>query len=468
MKTQINTSGTKVTGTADYDKLLRLARTNPKDKAVVAEFFAAHEKYGSEDEEARLAYHHLKYLDTSRRLRYEDAEDDRCSHLNALGDIYSYDKSPHYAFMCFTESLRIGPAQSDIYQKILPLQESMIPKPFAQKNEHSCMVSIITATLNRPKELKVAIESVVAQTFRDFELIVVNDSGGPEAEEVVKSFDDPRIRYIRKEESNGLNAVFNTALRMANGKYIGYLDDDDIFYPDHLETMVNALEGSKYSAAYSTTKGVRGSLNDGVFEPEGEAFLWDDDFSRQLLLSRIYMGNLSILKRRDVFCDVGLFYEKPFSGDWEMWLRIARKYDFLHVKKVTGEYRIKTNNITTVKRDQAYFGGAIITAFHGYERGLIAFAKHYLSVGETDKAKDAYSQLKADYELSFKTPELLDELLPMASEFGDSSFVVKLSRDYFKQEPRRCIKKLKQIKTIPMAVGMLMALPHAIAGKLKK
>jgi glycosyltransferase involved in cell wall biosynthesis len=318
----------------------------------------------------------------------------------------------------------------------------MKPRALSRRVRNDCSVTVITATHNRPEELKSAITSVLNQTFKDFEYIIINDGNIPETKKVVESFKDPRLKYYHYRRKFGCSASFNGGLRVSKGKYISFLDDDDIYYPDHLEIMVNALERSKYSVAYSTTQGVRGIFEDGSFKSEGVDFVWDDDFDRRLLLSRIYIGNLSLMIQRDVFCDVGMFYEKPFSGDWEMWLRISRKNDFLHVHKITGEYRIKTNNITILKRDQAYFGGIVITAFHRYECGQIAFIKHYLSRGKRGKAKDAYDKLKKDYVSSFRTTELIKELLPIAREFRDWVFVTRLSAEYFRQSPRGCIRAL--------------------------
>ena len=104
--------------------------------------------------------------------------------------------------------------------------------------------------------------------------------------------------------------------------------------------------------------------------------------------------------------------------------------------------------MTISKRDQAYFGGLVGTAFQEYERGQVAFIKHYLETGQTGKAKDAYDKLKSDYALSFKTTGLIEELLPIARGFGDRWFAMKLSAQYLRQSPRGYVKFLKKKKQV--------------------
>ena len=113
------------------------------------------------------------------------------------------------------------------------------------------MVSIILPTFNRPLYMAQAIASAVRQRYDNLEIIVVND-GGCDVSGIVKSFNDPRIIFINRRENRGKAFSLNEALAVAKGKYIAYLDDDDIYYPHHIETLVNTLENrSDCGVAYT-------------------------------------------------------------------------------------------------------------------------------------------------------------------------------------------------------------------------
>ncbi|MEW5791508.1 MAG: glycosyltransferase family 2 protein [Pseudomonadota bacterium] len=106
------------------------------------------------------------------------------------------------------------------------------------------LVSVIIPTYNRPKYLPAAIASAVAQTYRNIE-IIVSDNASPESpESLVRSFNDPRIRFRRNGTNVGMLANFQAAVREAKGKYVAFLHDDDTWLPEFLERLVPALEES--------------------------------------------------------------------------------------------------------------------------------------------------------------------------------------------------------------------------------
>src|SRR5689334_5131336 len=104
-------------------------------------------------------------------------------------------------------------------------------------------VSVIIATFNQSRALRCAIRSVLWQTLQDFELLVVGDACTDDSEQVVTSFDDPRVRWHNLAENSGNQpAPNNKGLELARGDYIAYLGHDDLWYPTHLETLVSRLE----------------------------------------------------------------------------------------------------------------------------------------------------------------------------------------------------------------------------------
>src|SRR6185436_12496031 len=122
------------------------------------------------------------------------------------------------------------------------------PDPLPVREESRCMsaqqplVTVVTTTYDWPSALRVAMESVLAQTFRDFEYLVVGDGCTDGTAALVASFADPRIRWHNLARNSGNQSVPNrAAVEMARGKYVAYLNHDDIWFPNHLESLVEVM-----------------------------------------------------------------------------------------------------------------------------------------------------------------------------------------------------------------------------------
>mgnify|MGYP000353681217 CR=1 FL=1 len=109
------------------------------------------------------------------------------------------------------------------------------------QNKTGPLVSVLLPTFNRPRYLHKALASALQQRYRNIQVIVIND-GGQDVSDVVGSFNDARVVYIDRKENRGKAFSLNEALMQARGKYIAYLDDDDLFLPNHIETLVDILE----------------------------------------------------------------------------------------------------------------------------------------------------------------------------------------------------------------------------------
>ena len=116
------------------------------------------------------------------------------------------------------------------------------------------LVSIIVPSYNCAKYLPDTIGSVLAQTYENWELLIVDDCSTDNTEEVVKSFGDDRIRYLKNEQNSGAALSRNYALREAKGRWIAFLDSDDMWMPEKLEHQIAFMEENGYS--FSCTKRV--------------------------------------------------------------------------------------------------------------------------------------------------------------------------------------------------------------------
>jgi glycosyltransferase involved in cell wall biosynthesis len=192
-------------------------------------------------------------------------------------------------------------------------------------------VSAIITTFNRAPLAKKAIQSVLAQTYADFELIILDNSSTDGTEEMVKSFSDQRIVYV-KHPQLGISAARNLGVRTARGEFVGFLDDDDEWLPKKLELQVALLDrlGADVGLVYG---GFHRVDVDGKVLVTGKPKLRGDVF--ESYISGIdYLGGSASnpLIRKIVFALVGAYDEKlKTSEDWEFYLRLAArsKFDFV-------------------------------------------------------------------------------------------------------------------------------------------
>ncbi len=212
-------------------------------------------------------------------------------------------------------------------------------------------VSVIIPTRNRPEMLVTAIRSVLDQSFRDFEIIVVNDAG-MDVENIISFLNaEGNIVYVRHDRRRDRSAARNTALKLARGRYIAYLDDDDIYYPDHLETLVNYLESSRFSVAYTDAYRSIMTKEKGRYISERKDIPYSYDFSDRTLLVSNYIPILCVMHERACIEKAGMF-DESFSTheDWDLWIRISRHYPFAHIKKVTCEFTWWQDGSSTISQ----------------------------------------------------------------------------------------------------------------------
>lgn len=215
-------------------------------------------------------------------------------------------------------------------------------------------VSVIIPTYNRPDRLRTALASVLAQEYRDFQIIVVNDGAMP-VEPVIAAFNgDGRITLINHDRNRGLAASRNTGLRQATGTYVCYLDDDDRFLPDHLRTLVDQLETGDCKVAYTDAWRVHEQIVGETITEINRDQPYADEFNPHQLLIGNYIPVLCVMHARACLDEVGLFDESLFvHEDWDLWIRMATRYPFAHIPKATAEFtwRVDGSSMTSHSRE---------------------------------------------------------------------------------------------------------------------
>jgi LmbE family N-acetylglucosaminyl deacetylase/glycosyltransferase involved in cell wall biosynthesis len=200
------------------------------------------------------------------------------------------------------------------------------PKDIAVTGE-PLPVSVVIRTKDRPALLAEAIASVRATNY-PCEIVVVNDGGAPLGLE--------GVALVQHETSKGRAEAGNAGVRAASNAFVVFLDDDDLFHPEHLATLAGAVTSAHvawYTDAISAYLGLSGSVSHRLR-------IYAQDFDRELLKVDNYIPLPTVLFRRDDFLDLGGF-DASFDlfEDWDFLLRLAARGDFLRIPKVTCEIR---------------------------------------------------------------------------------------------------------------------------------
>lgn len=206
-------------------------------------------------------------------------------------------------------------------------------------------VSVIIPTYNRESMIRDAIQSVLKQTHQNFEIIIIDDASDDNTEEVVKSFNDVRIKYILHKENKGGSAARNNGIKKATGKFIAFLDSDDWWHPKKLELQLFKMETSRINPDVIYT-GIRQVNNYGELIKEIIP-IFRGNILNELLNENVVGTTSSVFLKKDIFSDVGLFDENlPSRQDIDLWIRASGKYTFDYVKTPLVYQRIHKNRIT--------------------------------------------------------------------------------------------------------------------------
>ena len=215
------------------------------------------------------------------------------------------------------------------------------------QGDSSPKVSVIVPTYNRRQSLESAIASILNQTYRDLEVVVVNDAGTDVEDLVERLNTSGNIVYLRHARNKGLAAARNTGIRAAHGKYIAYLDDDDIYYPDHIERLVASLETTDYRVAHTQACRSHQEKRDGHYVETHRTTPYATDVTHEKLLVCNLVPVLCVMHEKSCLDEVGCFDETlPTHEDWDLWIRMSRQYEFLHIPRVTAEVTWRTDGTT--------------------------------------------------------------------------------------------------------------------------
>jgi glycosyltransferase involved in cell wall biosynthesis len=230
-------------------------------------------------------------------------------------------------------------------------------------------VTVVTPVYNRAAYVAASLDSILAQSFADFELLVVDDGSTDNSRAIIEARDDPRIRLVVNERNRGIAATRNRAVGLARGAYLAFLDSDDIACPDRLARQVDFLDRHPDIAAVGgwvawmdESGRRRGKIKRLATEP--------DDIAAQRLF-RPGMVNSAAMARSDILAQFPHREELRVGSDFQMWARFAGRHKMANLPEVLVMVRRHGQRITAALEDQV---AAVRTSIYAAQLEALAIA----------------------------------------------------------------------------------------------
>lgn len=234
------------------------------------------------------------------------------------------------------------------------------------------LVSIIIRTCQRPDVLRNALESVKNQTYKNIQVVVVEDGENISEDLLRNEYSDLNYVYMATNQKVGRSKAGNQALELATGEFFNFLDDDDILLPEHVEKLVNILLRDRNLAAYSNAEEIQ--INIKSYTPykytiKRRVNRYHQPFNRLLLYTFNYIPIQCIMFHKRLFLELGGFDDKLEAlEDWDLWVRYSTKTDFTYVNENTSCYFTPYRRKKKKKRgnDLNRYNEAVYVKFHNY------------------------------------------------------------------------------------------------------
>ncbi|OGU12915.1 MAG: hypothetical protein A2075_15675 [Geobacteraceae bacterium GWC2_58_44] len=193
------------------------------------------------------------------------------------------------------------------------------------------------SVFNGAKYLPVAIESILGQSFADFEFLIIDDGSTDDSVSLIEGYRDPRIRLVRNERNLGLAASLNLGLEIARGEYVARMDDDDISRPERLACQVGFMDAHPAVGVCGSWVRVFPGFDDYIWK-----FAASSEDIRCRLFYKVGVAHPAVMLRKKPFAEHSLFYDPAYRAaqDYELWGRAIRQMEFANVQRVLLDYRI--------------------------------------------------------------------------------------------------------------------------------
>lgn len=209
------------------------------------------------------------------------------------------------------------------------------------------LISVVIPTYNRATTLLAAAQSVLRQTYKDLELIIVDDGSTDNTASVVESLQDERVRYISLECNQGACAARNRGIKESRGEYIAFQDSDDIWHSNKLEVELDYLHRENADVVFCAIHRYEvGSFTPKVIPVERGALFQDSKKLLNILLTKNVVSMVTVLCNRTCAEQIGFDETIPRRQDWDWAIRVAQRYKMCYLDQVLVESYIQEDSIS--------------------------------------------------------------------------------------------------------------------------
>jgi glycosyltransferase involved in cell wall biosynthesis len=209
-------------------------------------------------------------------------------------------------------------------------------------------ITVLMPVYNADRYLREAMDSILNQTFGDFEFLIIDDGSTDSSAAIVQSYSDPRIRFVRNEKNLGITATLNKGIHLASCELIARMDADDISYPDRLAKQYHFFE--KHPNCVLLSNAVRYISADGK---KTRNVYFNNDFIYYDLIFTCKINHSVVMYKKSVLLNEG-GYLLPYAEDFNLWWRISRRYEFFHDNEILLDYRYTDSSLWKVSKKNEY------------------------------------------------------------------------------------------------------------------
>jgi len=270
-------------------------------------------------------------------------------------------------------------------------------------------VTVLMPTYNAEKYLREAIESILQQTFTDFEFLIIDDGSTDNSIDIIRSYKDTRIRLVKNGQNIGISRTLNRGIELAASDIIARMDADDISLPDRLKKQYKYLQKHPKCSLVSSNVELISETGESLdrFQPEHDLFYYNLTF-----LCWIY--HPTVMYKRPAIKDLG-FYPLTPSEDYRLWSKLIRKYLFYNIQDICLKYRISNQSVSNflfvekhraaakiqIKENLRYFVGEDYTIPDDW---LEAYRNNFEPIIQKANIREMSACIR---ELDFITPHIL-------------------------------------------------------------
>ena len=202
------------------------------------------------------------------------------------------------------------------------------------------LVSIIMPSYNTAKYIRDSIDSILAQTYQSWELIIIDDCSPDNSNEIIESYHEPRIKLLKNEKNSGAALSRNYGLREAKGRYIAFIDSDDTWVPEKLEKQVKFIKENEYAFIYSDYRICNNEIWENVIRTA------PNKVNKRKIYHYCYFSTITVMYDRE---KVGLIQIEDLkkNNDYAMWIQALSKVDAYRLPECLSYYIKHDNSVSS-------------------------------------------------------------------------------------------------------------------------